>query len=109
MKLRYKLWLEVDEGKAFGTGPYEILKHVEVFGSLNKAAKELNISYSKAWKIINMVEERLGMALIHRETGGMSGGGSYLTEEGKNMLRKYSSFMEEADQALQQLFAKHFS
>jgi len=107
VKLRYKIWLETT-GKAFGEGPHDILKRVDRLGSLNKAAGEINMSYSKAWKLINTLEKRLGFKLLKREVGGSSGGGSYLTEEARELMHKYSKFSQEADKVLNSLFKKYF-
>ena len=71
-------------GKSFGKGPCILLKTIDKLGSLNKAAKELNMSYSKAWSIINRAERVLGYSLLETVTGGADGGGSYLTPKAKN-------------------------
>ncbi len=107
MRLRYKVWLET-EGKAFGEGPLKILRKVDELGSLSKTARELNMSYSKAWKLINFLEKNLGFKLLQREAGGSGGGGSYLTAEARALMQKYENFSLEADQALQNLFHKYF-
>lgn len=107
MQLCYKIWLD-NNGKAFGTGPYELLVNVERYGSLSEAANNLNMSYSKAWKMVNMVEKKLGFMLLNRRTGGFNGGGSSLTEEAKIFLHKYAAFEKEADELLNRLFQKHF-
>lgn len=73
MKLAYKLWLD-NNGKAFGDGPYELLRRVHKTHSLHQAAFQMGMSYSKAWHLIRTLEERLGFALLERKTGGRSGG-----------------------------------
>ncbi|NLW07138.1 MAG: LysR family transcriptional regulator, partial [Clostridia bacterium] len=75
MKLRYKIWLEND-GKVFGDGPYDLLSRVDKLGSLRAAAREINMSYSQAWELVNGLEQRLGFKLLRREVGGSRGGGS---------------------------------
>ena len=92
VRLCYRLWLDAN-GKAFGKGPYELLTAVSQYGSLNEAAKKLGMSYSKAWKLVNMIEDRLGFTLLYREAGGSGGGGSYLTPEAEEFLRKYKKFI----------------
>ena len=53
MKLNYSIWIETDQGeKFFGRGPYQLLYRVNQLGSLNKASKEMNMSYSKAMNIM---------------------------------------------------------
>lgn len=108
MKLRYKIWLETEAGKAFGRGPCELLKRVEKLGSLNRAAGEMNMSYSRAWRLMNNVEKILGRHLLVRQIGGDAGGGSMLTEEGRQLMEEYSAFAEEAEAMLQGLFKKYF-
>lgn len=107
MELKYKIWL-YNGGKAFGEGPYDILKRVDRLKSLNKAAAEINMSYSQAWNLINTIEKRLGIKLLRREIGGNSGGGSYLTREARDLIHKYESFIKEADELLTRLYQKHF-
>ncbi len=107
MKLAYKVWLDRD-GKAFGEGPYRLLKLVEKTGSLHQAAMQMKMSYRKAWLTIGAIEERLGFALIERHTGGLSGGGSTITEQGKDFIRTYEAFREDMKQALEAVYQKHF-
>jgi molybdate transport system regulatory protein len=107
MRLAYKIWLDSD-GKAFGEGPYLLLRLVDRIGSLHRAAKEMNMSYRKAWLMLRTMEERLGFSLLERRVGGVSGGGSMLTEEAKRFLDRYEAFHKEADQVLQEIYRKHF-
>lgn len=107
MQFRYKIWLE-NGGKAFGKGPYDILQRIDRLNSLSQAAKEMNMSYSQAWNLINRLEKRLGFKLLWREVGGSSGGGSYLTSEARELMYKYGEFIKEADEALNKLFKKYF-
>ncbi len=83
VKIGYKVWLD-NNGKAFGDGPYALLRRVEKMGSLHQAAKQMGMSYSKAWRLIRTLEERLGFALLERKVGGPSGGGSQVTPQGKD-------------------------
>ena len=108
MNLCYKIWLDKN-GKVFGAGPLKLLANIEKLGSLNEAAMQMNMSYSKAWKLINSIEKRLGYNLLHRETGGSSGGGSYLTEEAKKLMQSYRQFILEAEDLLHKLYRKHFN
>lgn len=103
-----RFWIAESGEKVFGRGPCILLKTVNRLGSLNKAAKELNMSYSKAWSIIDRAEKLLGFSLLERETGGTDGGGSYLTSKGKNIIRAYEGFCKEAEESVEEIFKKHF-
>jgi molybdate transport system regulatory protein len=107
MKIAYKIWLK-SEGKAFGEGPYLLLKGIEKTGSLHRAAMEIEMSYQKAWNILNNCEKQLGFDMIERRAGGVSGGGSNLTEAGKDFLHKYEQFRDDIDEAIEKIFRKHF-
>lgn len=107
MKAAYKIWLE-NEGKAFGEGPYLLLKGIEKNGSLHQAALDIEMSYQKAWNILNNCEKQLGFDMIERRTGGISGGGSNLTEAGKAFLHKYEQFRDDISAVIEETFRKHF-
>ena len=108
IELNYKLWLEKKE-KVFGPGPARILELVDEFGSLHRAASEMDMSYSQAWHLIRELEERLGFSLLESKAGGKSGGGSQLTEAGRELLRRFRSFESRAGAELENLAAEHFS
>jgi molybdate transport system regulatory protein len=107
MKVVCKIWLD-HNGKAFGEGPYELLKRVERTNSLHAAAHQMDMSYSKAWKLIQSMEKRLGFSLLDRKVGGLSGGGSRVTLKGKELMRRYAQFEKEARKAIEKAYQKHF-
>lgn len=107
MKVVYKVWLD-SEGKAFGEGPYELLKLVHKTGSLHKAAMEMNMSYRKAWLTLSASEKRLGILLLERTVGGTSGGGSSLTPEAKKFIKRYERFRKDVGEAITRIYDKHF-
>jgi len=108
VRLSYKIWLEY-RGRAFGDGPARLLDGVEQCGSLRKAAQELGMSYNKAWRILHAAEERLGFALLDRSVGGRAGGGSHLTAEAQDLMRRYRAVATDAEEALRAVFQRHFA
>ena len=107
MKVGYKVWVDND-GKAFGEGPSRVLKSIAVTAFLHKAAFELNMSYRKAWLMIQVIEKRLGFPLLERKVGGVSGGGSHITPEGMKFLKSYEGFRHDVKTVLEKTFKKHF-
>jgi len=107
MKIGYKLWID-NNGKAFGDGPCELLRRVEKTKSLHQAALDMGMSYNKAWRLMGMLEKRLGFPLLKRKTGGLSGGGSQITPEAKRLMKRYERFRKEAGKTLETTFKKHF-
>lgn len=104
-----KIWIEKDGQKVFGDGPCDILKRIKRTGSMRMAASEINMSYSQTWQLLTTLEKKLGFPLLVKKTGGESGGGSYLTEEGEDLVKRYEQFRQEAAEMLRQLFEKYFS
>lgn len=107
MKLGYRIWIETDD-KAFGVGTYELLKFIEKTGSLCQGAADMKVSYRKAWNIIHNAEKKLDIILLERTVGGVAGGGSKLTPQAKEFMKRYELFHAEAKQSLKSLFAKYF-
>ncbi len=107
MKVACKIWLD-HNGKAFGEGPYELLKRVEKTNSLHEAAHQMHMSYSKAWKMIQTMEKRLGFSLLDKKVGGLSGGGSRVTPTCKELMKRYERFETDAMRAIEKAYQKHF-
>ncbi|MGM0471110.1 MAG: winged helix-turn-helix domain-containing protein [Bacillota bacterium] len=108
MELKWKIWLEENENKIFGEGPKELLSKVDKLGSLRQAAVAMNMSYSKAWNVISMIEDNLGVKLLEKQAGGSSGGGSQLTQEGREILNNYRQLEIEVEEQLEKIFAQYF-
>ena len=107
MKVACKIWFD-NNGKAFGEGPCELLQRVEKTDSLHEAAHQMNMSYSKAWKLIQIVEKGLGFSFLEKKVGGLAGGGSRVTPEGKEFLRRYERFESDTKRVLEKTYQKHF-
>ncbi len=66
MKFAYKIWIEQEDDTAFGKGIYQILSLVAEKGSLNKAAKEMKMSYRAVWGLVRVYEQRIGSDLVEK-------------------------------------------
>ena len=109
MKSVTKIIFTDDNGiKFFGEGPFRLLRSVEMNGSLRAAAIEMEMAYSKASKLLKQAEANLGFSLTTRSTGGKDGGGSVLTPEGKQWLRKYEAYRDACVKANQALYRQFF-
>jgi len=108
LKIKSKLWIEVDGKPVFGRGKRCLLEAIDKYGSINQAAKEINMTYRKAWGYLNAMEERLGIKLIERKTGGKYGGGAILTENARKILKKYGAFERGLQEVIDEKFKKTF-
>lgn len=85
---------------SFGKGVAGLLAGIEDYSSLNQAAKNMGMSYSKAWKLVKETEVHLGFALIRR----LGAKGSKLTEDGRVLM----SYYYQAEAAALEAIAKTF-
>lgn len=85
---RVKLTLCTEE-RFFGPGVCELLERIRETGSIQAAAARMELSYTKAWKILNRAEEELGTSLITRVSGGRNGGSSTLTPAGEEAVKDF--------------------
>ena len=109
MKATTKITFYDDQGrKFFGEGPARLLRGIEEKGSLRAAALSMEMAYTKALAIINNAAQTLGFPRLIRSTGGKSGGGSKLTEEGKEWLERYEAYRDACQQANSKLYMEFF-
>jgi molybdate transport repressor ModE-like protein len=95
--------------KAFGPGIAMLLELTEQYGTLSAAAAEMELAYSKAWRILNESEKALGIRLLERSHGGRNGGGAFLTKEGRDVLKNYRNFCAETQDKTMEIFNKYFN
>lgn len=85
-----------------------LLKEIESCESMNRACKNLDMAYSRGWKMVKFAEEQLGFALTEKQTGGANGGGSGLTVKGKNYIEKYEKLHKMIEKYAKKNYEKIF-
>ena len=107
--LKTKNWIENrDEALVFSKGKIEILELIDQHGSISQAAKEMGMSYKKAWTHIKRLQQHLEDEILITQKGAGSQGGSRLTPIAKEFIRNYHTMHERitayADEQFRQLF-----
>ncbi len=97
-----------NQEKFFGEGPCRLLHAIEETGSLRSAALSMGMAYTKALKILNNAEHSLGFPLTCRAAGGKNGGGSLLTPQGKEWLKRYEQYRDACIHANEALYLEFF-
>lgn len=93
--LRVHLWLESEDGMLFGLGRAQLLEMVALHGSLNQAARVLNMSYRGAWGRIKRTEEALGQKLLVQVNGRK---GYELTPLAAELVRDFTAWHQEVEE-----------
>lgn len=94
-QLRIKCWVEDDGEKFYGPGPNELIKKIQKEGSLSKAAAEMNMSYKKAWELIQRLNQHAEKPLVILKKGGSHGGGAEITEHAREVMAEYDKLEKE--------------
>ena len=102
-----KIGLKESPRAFFGPGPVKLLILVDKYKSLHKAAAEMKMAYSKAWKIIKEAEKGFGFPLLKSVIGGIKGGGSEVTEKGLMMVRAYKSMNDRLQEYSEELYDEY--
>jgi len=107
IKVNGSLWLESADGHFFGPGPVELLEHIAATGSIRMAAKEMNMSYKKAWALVNSLNEQTAIPVVIPQIGGKKGGGSTIPNEAIELIKyhrllrqRFADFLEKETKLL---------
>ena len=106
IRIRSKIWLEVDGRPFLGEGRYRLLSAIKSNGSINAAARELELSYRKVWTQLQSMEDAAPFPLMERRIGGKDGGATCLTPEILILMKQYEDIRSrvnaEADRCFQE-------
>ena len=72
-----------------GIGKIRLLEAVEHLGSLSQAAREMAMSYRRAWLLIDSLNSAFDTPVIRATVGGSGGGGAQLTSFGRELIAAY--------------------
>jgi tungstate transport system substrate-binding protein len=98
----FKISLELEGQKRLSVNNlFSLLEHINIYGSISRAAAKLGFSYRYAWGLIQEAEKALGLSLVYKQAGGLAGGGAQLTREGSELLLQFKSFKDEVDSQLE--------
>lgn len=109
MRIKIRIGLRDSNDSPFmGIGLLWLLRGVQKTGSLNLAAKEMEMSYSKAHKLVKTLETALGWKVLACARGGNLRGGSTLTMSGLKFLERYEELEAAIREQSVKLFKKAF-
>jgi molybdate transport system regulatory protein len=89
IRLSGTVWIRGRRGNTLGDDRILLLERIDRLGSISKAAKAVGISYKTAWDVVDGVNNLSPKPLVVRTSGGRGGGGTVLTEDGKEVVRLY--------------------
>lgn len=94
-----RLRIDLSPDSALGPGKIALLEHIEATGSLSQAARELGMSYRRAWLLLDDVNRMFTDPATTASVGGSGGGGAQLTDLGRAIVKAYREIEEAAEKA----------
>ncbi|MCE5182618.1 MAG: LysR family transcriptional regulator [Betaproteobacteria bacterium] len=74
---------------AIGPGKADLLEGIGRTGSISAAARAMNMSYRRAWLLVDTMNRCFKQPLVAAQTGGKGGGGAQITDLGREILHHY--------------------
>jgi len=84
-----RLRIAMGKGLILGPGKVDLLEAIERKGSISAAAREMDMSYRRAWLLVEALNQMFSKPVVVAATGGARGGGAQITALGKEVAAAY--------------------
>src|SRR6266705_6640221 len=88
-RAQFRLRITRGDDIAVGPGKVDLLEAIASTGSITAAARQLGMSYRRAWLLVDTMNRCFKNPVVDAETGGTRGGGTRLTAVGAEALQRY--------------------
>jgi molybdate transport system regulatory protein len=86
---RLRVSIVFESGARIGPGKARLLESIRDTGSISAAAREMGMSYKRAWLLLDSMNQAFTEPVVKAAPGGMGGGGASLTPFGAEVLERY--------------------
>lgn len=90
------LRIDLDDGSRIGPGKIELLENIDRHGSISAAGRAMEMSYKRAWDLVDEINRDCRQPVVARQTGGKNGGGAALTDFGGQLVERYRRIERDA-------------
>ncbi|NPV21772.1 winged helix-turn-helix domain-containing protein [Bradyrhizobium aeschynomenes] len=94
------LRIDLDDGSRIGPGKIALLENIERHGSISAAGRAMEMSYKRAWDLVDEINRVCRQPAVARQTGGRNGGGAALTAFGEQLVERYRRIERDAASAV---------
>ena len=81
--------IDLDPEGRIGPGKIRLLENIETCGSISAAGRAMDMSYKRAWDLVDEINRICGRDAVERQAGGKNGGGAVLTPFGVSLIARY--------------------
>lgn len=96
---RLSIRIDLPPAGQIGPGKAKLLELIGETGSISAAGRALDMSYRRAWLLVDAMNHIFKEPLVSTMLGGKAGGGARLTPFGKEVLQHYRRLEAKAAQA----------
>ena len=89
-----RLRIVFEGGAMLGPGKADLLEGIRETGSIAAAARAMNMSYKRAWMLVETMNAAFRAPVVHSSRGGSAGGGASLTETGAAVVAEYRKLQD---------------
>jgi molybdate transport system regulatory protein len=97
--------IDLDHRERIGPGKIQLLEKIDEFGSISAAGRAMDMSYKRAWDLVDEINRICRQAAVERQTGGKNGGGAVLTPFGTSLVARYRKIERDAASAVRKELA----
>jgi molybdate transport system regulatory protein len=94
------LRIDLDDEGRIGPGKIRLLENIRQFGSISAAGRAMDMSYKRAWDLVDEINRICRQPAVERQTGGRNGGGAALTPFGLSLVARYRKIERDAASAV---------
>jgi molybdate transport system regulatory protein len=94
------LRIDLDGEDRIGPGKIHLLENIQACGSISAAGRAMDMSYKRAWDLVDEINRICRQAVVERQTGGKNGGGAILTPFGISLVARYRKIERDAANAV---------
>jgi len=105
---RLRIRVDLSPDCSIGPGKVTLLEAIEREGSLSLAARSIDMSYRRAWNLLDDLNQSFAQAVVSTTTGGIQGGGAQLTDFGRELVKAFRA-LERAALPLARSHLRKFS
>jgi molybdate transport system regulatory protein len=91
--------IDLDPEGRIGPGKIALLENIDKNGSISAAGRAMDMSYKRAWDLVDEINRICRQAAVERQTGGKNGGGAVLTAFGISLVTRYRKIERDAASA----------
>ena len=97
--IRLQVRLDLPGAGRIGPGKIELLRQISEHQSIAAAARAMDMSYRRAWLLVDELNGLFTQPLVAKWLGGKSRGGATLTPAGQRLVASYETVVRRAAEA----------